>query len=110
MNDNNVFEDIEDGVLYSYKAKALEETKYTIRLWVKDETNINGTVSNIEENALNISSVMQELTASMEEISSNIVTVNQNATDARMKQRLRNTSFGSFCPAFVFTGSSSSSD
>lgn len=35
--------EIEDGVLLSHTAKALEETKYTIRLWVKDETNINGT-------------------------------------------------------------------
>ena len=35
--------EIEDGVLLSHKAKPLEEAKYTIRIWVNDETNINGT-------------------------------------------------------------------
>lgn len=39
-------------------------------------------VSGVDENALNVSSVMQELSASMEEITSNIITVNQSATDA----------------------------
>ena len=43
---------------------------------------ITDNVQKVDENALNVSSVMQELTASMEEISSNIVTVNQNASDA----------------------------
>ena len=61
------------------KDKELE----TYRSYMQNiKVNMNGTVSSVEENALSVSSVMQELTASMEEISSNIVTVNQNATDA----------------------------
>lgn len=43
---------------------------------------ITSNVVNVNENALNVSSVMQELAASMEEVSSSIVTVNQSATDA----------------------------
>ena len=39
-------------------------------------------VSGVDENALSVSSVMQELSAAMEEITSNIITVNQSATDA----------------------------
>lgn len=43
---------------------------------------ITSNVVNVNENALNVSSVMQELAASMEEVSSSIITVNQSATDA----------------------------
>jgi len=61
------------------KEKELE----AYRSYVKRMTDaITDNVTRVDENALNVSSVMQELTASMEEISSNIVTVNQGATDA----------------------------
>lgn len=61
------------------KNKELEEYK----AYVKEvEAALLKHVNEVDENALGVSSVMQELTASMEEISSNIVTVNQSATDA----------------------------
>ena len=61
------------------KEKELEAYRDYIR---RMTASVTGNFNNVTENALNVSSVMQELTASMEEISSNIVTVNQNATDA----------------------------
>ena len=42
-------------------------------------------VNDVDENALGVSSVMQELTASMEEISSNITTVNSSASEANVQ-------------------------
>ena len=61
------------------KTKELEEFKTYVH---EVETALLKSVNEVDENALGVSSVMQELTASMEEISSNIVTVNQSATDA----------------------------
>ena len=61
------------------KTKELEEFKAYVR---QIEGGLLKNVNEVDENALGVSAVMQELTASMEEISSNIVTVNQNATDA----------------------------
>ena len=61
------------------KNKELEEYK----AYVKEvEGALLKQVNEVDENALGVSSVMQELTASMEEISSNITTVNASATDA----------------------------
>jgi len=61
------------------KNKELEEYK----AYVKEvEGALLKHVKEVDENALGVSSVMQELTASMEEISSNITTVNASATDA----------------------------
>ncbi len=66
--------------------KQIEEKEKELeayRAYVKRVTDtIAEHVASVDQNALNVSSVMQELTASMEEISSNIVTVNQSATDA----------------------------
>lgn len=61
------------------KTKELEEFKAYVQ---EVEEALLKSVNEVDENALGVSSVMQELTASMEEISSNIVTVNQSATDA----------------------------
>ena len=61
------------------KTRELEEYKEYVK---EVETALLKHVNEVDENALGVSSVMQELTASMEEISSNVVTVNQNATDA----------------------------
>ena len=61
------------------KNKEIEAYKAHIK---KVEEGLLKSVKNVDENALGVSSVMQELTASMEEISSNITTVNQSATDA----------------------------
>lgn len=61
------------------KTRELEEYKAYIR---EIEEALLKNVNDVDENAIGVSSVMQELTASMEEISSNIVTVNQSATDA----------------------------
>lgn len=61
------------------KTKELEEYKAYIK---QVEAELLKHVSDVDENALGVSSVMQELSASMQEISSNIVTVNQSATDA----------------------------
>ena len=61
------------------KTKELEDYKaYVAQILCGVKSGVSG----VDENALNVSSVMQELSASMEEITSNIITVNQSATDA----------------------------
>jgi len=64
------------------KNRELEEYK----AYVKNvEAALLKHVNEVDENALGVSSVMQELTASMEEISSNITTVNSSASEANIQ-------------------------
>ena len=61
------------------KEKELETYRDYIRRMTES---ITTNVENVDQNAMSVSSVMQELAASMEEISSSVITVNQSATDA----------------------------
>ena len=80
FSNNKVNEEIE--ALKAELAKKEEELQAYRDYISRMTTNITDNVARVDENALSVSSVMQELSASMEEIASNVVTVNQNATDA----------------------------